>query len=117
MEAKYRGPVDVDVMKQRRDRLEREALRITERLALLENLPEEPVFEDGEPSVVWFTRRYPRSASSTKLYTYAAVRSEDGLWYITGSAPGGRPWAETIQWIQEEGPVEVWVAAIWELLD
>lgn len=105
----------VDALAERRDRLEREAARLSERIIMLKNLPEEPVFEDGEPSVIWFNRKFSRSGA--KYYTYAAVRTDDGKWYTTGPrTPKGYDWAELIQWIREYEAVEVWTATEYEAL-
>lgn len=103
-------------LKVRRDRLEAELSRVDNRIAMLDNLPEEPVFEDGEPSVIWFCRKF--SKSGIKLYTWAAVRVDNGLWYLSGTtrSPSGVPWAELLQWIEEFGPVDIWVAVGWESL-
>jgi hypothetical protein len=104
-----------DELKARRDRLEREAARLSDRLAMLENLPEEPVFEDGEPSVIWFNRKFSRRDG--KHYTYAAVRCGDGRWAVSGrQSPQMLTWADLIQWVREFEEVDVWVATAYESL-
>lgn len=105
-------------LKARRDRLEAELSRVDNRIAMLEDLPEEPVFEDDEPCVIWFRRRY--NETNTKLYTFAATRAGNGLWYVTGAAPAvsgtGRSWIELVQWINVHGDTEIWLATEWESL-
>ena len=104
-----------DELAARRDRLEREAARLSERIAMLENLPDEPELLDEESAVIRFTRTF--SKRGAKQYDYAAIKAGDGLWYTTGPrTPKGYKWAELIQWIQENGPVEVWVVSQYEAL-
>lgn len=104
-----------ETLEKRRESLERELARVDSRIALLENIPEEPVFEDGEPTVVWFRRRY---ATKGREYTFAAVRIFSGQWYMSGGSAGSTPvfasWANLYQWIQEFGPQEIWTATSWE---
>lgn len=110
--ARYDG---VDELKARRERLEREAARLSDRIEMLDNLPEEPVFEDGEPSVIYFGRTF--SKRGAKRYDYAAIRAGDGLWYTTGPrTPKGYKWAEMIQWVLDNGAVQIWIATAYEEL-
>lgn len=113
MEPKYHSR---DALAARRETLEREALRLSERIAMLDELPEEPVFEDGEPSVIWFQRKFGRASSNS--YTYAAVRTANGKWYTTGpTSPKGYSWDALIQWIREfDETTEVWTATEWSEL-
>lgn len=110
--ARYDGR---DELAARRDRLEREAARLSERIAMLDNLPEEPELADGEPVVIYFARTF--SKRGAKQYDYAAIKAGDGLWYTTGPrTPKGYKWPELIQWVQENGPVAVWVATGYDAL-
>lgn len=111
--AKYDGR---DELSARRDRLEREAARLSERIAMLDNLPEEPELDaDGEPLVICFRRTF--SKRGTRQYDYAAIKAGDGLWYTTGPrTPKGYKWPEFIQWVQENGPVDVWLAVGYDAL-
>lgn len=104
-----------DELKERRDRLEREAARLSDRIAMLDNLPEEPELADGEPVVIYFARTF--SKRGAKQYDYAAIKAGDGLWYTTGPrTPKGYKWPELIQWVQEHGPVDVWIATGYDAL-
>lgn len=110
--AKYDGR---DELAARRDRLEREAARLSERIAMLDNLPDEPELADGEPTVIYFARTF--SKRGAKQYDYAAIKAGDGLWYTTGPrTPKGYKWPELIQWVQEHGPVAVWIATGYDAL-
>lgn len=104
----------VDELAARRDRLEKDLDRVTRRIEILSTIPDEPLFEDGEPTVIWFNRKFhPHS----DIYTYASVRAGDGLWYSTGpTAPKGYTWEKLYQWIVQDTHATIWVATTWEQL-
>lgn len=98
-----------DVLRARRDEIEAE-------LARMANLPEEPHVDldlDGTATnVVWFEKTF----GGMHPYTYAAVKSGDGLWYTTGpKAPKGYGWDRLVEWINEDEPepVTIWHATEW----
>lgn len=96
------------------DRHRKEAERIERRIALLEALPDEPVVDDGEPNVIWFTKSFHASGD----YTYAAVKASDDLWYTTGPAsPKGYTWSDLVQWVVDgTEDAEIWHATGYDLL-
>jgi hypothetical protein len=90
-----------------------EVARLERRAEFLSNLPDEPMGDDGT-TVIWFEK-----TMGSRVYTYAAVRTKDGLWSTTGpKSPKRYRWNELVQWIYDgdlEG-VEVWFANGWEQL-
>lgn len=102
-----------DHLRSRIERHLKEADRLAERVAFLDELPTEPVGDDGT-TVIWFEKQM-----GSRVYTYAAVRTVDGLWSTTGpKSPKRYRWTELIQWIFENGneDAEVWFANGWETL-
>lgn len=87
-------------------------------LAYLASLPEEPRVEGdetGEANVIWFEKTF----STPTVYTYAAVRAGDGLWYTSGPrAPKGYSWDRLIEWILADEPEapKIWHAYDWDPL-
>lgn len=62
--------------------------------------PKEP-----ESDLIYFRKRFNAGG---KQYTYAAVRTEDGLWFTTGPrTPKGFGWDELIDWIMEDDTAEI----------
>lgn len=102
-----------EALERRRNQLERELERVDSRIGMLANIPDEPAFEDGEPSVIWFRRQW--NSARKALYTFAALRIGNGKWYVTGGqSPMFETWTELYQWINEYGEVEIWTATVWE---
>lgn len=53
-----------------------------------------------DKDVVLFTIGYP---NSPKTYTYAAVRTRDAHWYVTGEgSPQGYLWKQLIAWFKHK---------------
>lgn len=100
-------------LEQRLSALDREAARLAARIEMLDNLPAEPELTDsGEPVVVIFKRSFIRDG---QLYDYAAIKAGDGLWYTTGpKTPKGYAWGELVEWIFQNGHVDLWVATGFE---
>lgn len=100
-------------LENRRQRLEREMerelARLDRRIEMLDSIPDEPIGEDGEPSVVWFRQTFDRGT-----YDYAAVRGSDGRWYTTiGVGPRIFSWIDLWQHAYGLGVTEVWFASEW----
>lgn len=67
-------------------------------------LPDEPVFPDDAPQVIYFQHRFNRNSP---VYDYAAIKASDGLWYTTGPAsPKGYTWDQLIDWHMSEVNVD-----------
>lgn len=91
--------------------------RAQARIDRLLSMPEEPTTDDPDGAlVVWFQHQFnPRS----RVYTYAAVKANDGLWYTTGPAsPKGYTWDQLIDWHMNEVNTDstMWIAGGWEPL-
>lgn len=103
------------------ERLERVAYEARQRAQFLRTLPTQPkrvrvVEGQKQPKagVIFFERTF----GGTRVYTYAAVKASDGLWYTTGPrTPKGFQWRELIAWINAEGPVVVYRATLFEALN
>jgi len=93
-----------------RRRIEREQ----ERLDFLMSMPSEPEPDPDGACTIWFKKRFqPRG----RVYTYAAVRTDEGTWYTTGpQTPKDYAWDDLIAWIMEDKTAQVWVAATYEPL-
>lgn len=68
--------------------LERKLADVTMELAKLRDRAEEP--EVG--TIVRFTRKF----GTPKAYDYAAIRADNGKWYITGGFTGAYTWDELL---------------------
>lgn len=102
-----------DHLQTRIERHLKEAERLEQRVAFLDTLPTEPIGDDGT-TVIWFEKPF-----GSRIYTYAAVRTVDGLWSTTGpKSPKRYRWTELIQWIYDNGneDCEIWFASGWETL-
>lgn len=98
-----------DAARARIDRHLREAERAERELAFYESLPSEPEVEDGEPNVIWFKKRFKNGSN---VYTYAACKAGDGLWYTTGpNVPKGFTWQKLVEWIFDGEAADLWHAA------
>lgn len=90
------------------ERHRRQAEYAERRLAELEALPEEPIVEDGEPNVIWFTKVFQ---NGSREYTYAACKAGDGLWYTTGpNTPKGYSWEALVEWMYDGSSCNAWHA-------
>lgn len=79
--------------------LERQAERAQEKIDRLLSLPDEPEVKGEKPLVIFFEKSFHNHST---IYTYAAVKAPNGLWYTTGpSAPKGYTWDELVDWIME----------------
>lgn len=97
------------VRNSRLEQLRRQIARLQDEEAKLAALPADPSerVKDGEPCVVWFEKRFHRGGT---VYTYAAVRAGDGLWYTTGpESPKGYAWERLIEWVNQVEPTQVWL--------
>lgn len=104
-----------------RERMIESAARTIERAQAkidhLMSLPAEPTPDPDDPDqalVVWFNKQFNQGS---RVYTYAAVRANDGLWYTTGpNTPKGYSWDELIDWFSKEPNQDatMWVARGWE---
>ncbi|HEU5046101.1 MAG TPA: hypothetical protein VFT75_18420 [Nocardioidaceae bacterium] len=89
----------------RKDLLRRQLDRLTETLARLEQLPEEP---EGDPTQDILVIYFDKTFGGSQAYAYAAVKAGNGLWYTTGlRAPKGYPWDDLVQWINQDEPEPV----------
>src|SRR6185295_17459549 len=87
---------DPEWLQQEAERAELRAQRLRERA---ENLPERPLepepFEDGT-CLVMFSKQFEGSVRQSYVYHYAAVRTPQGHWFVTGrinNTPAkGRDW-------------------------
>ena len=87
--ARSTPPVD------RRRALERQMLQASEELERLNSRPKEPEYDDN---LIHFTLQYPSGE-----YTYAAVQTGGGLWYLTGGrACQGVTWDQLFDWIEDK---------------
>lgn len=102
------------VLAERIERHRDQAEYAEQQLAKLEALPDEPVSEDGEPTVIWFTKVFQ---NGSREYTYAAVKAGDGLWYTTGpNSPKGYAWEAFVEWIYDGESADVWFATGYDQL-
>lgn len=99
----------------RLDAAQRALAVAAERVEYLASLPQEPTTDDPDGAlVVWFERKFNQGG---RLYTYAAVKAGDGLWYTTGPrSPKGYTWDALMEWLDDDLTSTIWVAAGWEPL-
>ncbi len=99
---------------------------ITRALASLDAQPKEP--EGYEPAILHWQMRYGNNAAEMtafggrprfgtgsrdgKVYSFAAIRVEDGRWYPTGGATGCMTWEQLMRFLLEENEVidGIWIA-------
>jgi len=85
------------------ERIDREIERLKARRRELRRMPQD-TFEPG--AVISFTKRFSQDRFA-RSYRYAAIKTDDGLWYTTG--PKQRePWL----WIN----LMVWLRGDWDSL-
>lgn len=66
------------------------------RIKIIDSIPDEPLPIDG-PCIIQFQKRFHRNG---QVYDYAAIRTDQGLWYTTGpQSPKGYEWTQLITWI------------------
>lgn len=86
-------------------------------LERLESMPPEPVpeDEDDDTTVIAWDARFK---GGTTIYSYAARKAADGLWYTTGPrSEQGYSWSDLIIWIADTArPVDgmIWIATEFE---
>lgn len=103
-----------ELLEAKADRLRVQADRLEAKVARLEALPDEPLVDEGEPNVIWFTKVFQNGSN---LYTYSAVKAGDGLWYTSGpNTPKGYLWEALIEWIADGTEYQVWWAKDFEEL-
>jgi hypothetical protein len=103
----------VSVLERRIERHQTDIERLERRKEWMESLPEEPIGEDGT-TMIWFQKPL-----GSRVYTYGAVRTPDGLWNTTGpKSPKAYRWHELITWIVDRGneDVQIWFANQFEQL-
>lgn len=79
---------EVERHHQEADKHRIKASRAEARLALLQEIPEQDPFQDGEVLVVTWRGKY----------TYAAIRAA-GRWYTTGKGPQAADWLTFVEWL------------------
>lgn len=96
-------------MATRRETLQAQIDRAYDELGKLDAQPVEP--DRDEVNLVWFEKSF---GTYSRVYTYAAVKADDGLWYTTGPrSPKGYTWEELMDWLSQDGPFPV----LWEVTD
>jgi len=103
----------------RKEMLRQQHGTILTELARLESLPDEP---ETDPGMIYFTKSFGKDKrlTTTRVYTYAAVKADNDLWYITGRrAMIGLSWDELVEYIFGEGDdkTSVWVVTAMEELN
>lgn len=95
--------------------LRRQAAALLAEAERLDSVPKEPKgikYKKGRKvEIVWWEMKFSQSGP---IYTYAAVKANDGLWYTTGPrAPKGYSWEQLISWIVQndyrEIDVPIWL--------
>lgn len=96
--------------------LERRADRLRRRLDVIEARPPEPELVDPAtgPLVISFQARFNPGG---RVYDYAAILADDGLWYTTGpQSPKGYGWDELMDWLEPKCVDGIWAIVGWEPL-
>lgn len=103
-------------IRETRKMLERTLELTARRLDNLDKFGEVGALENE--SIIMFKKSFSRDYGRTeRIYTYAGVKINDGLWYLTGSGryPNNYTNVELVDFLAE-GVEEVWVAKELELL-
>lgn len=100
--------------------LRRAAESLLLRAEELDSRPTEPATDDDGSTVIWWKMAFVEGG---REYTYAATRTEDGLWYTTGPrSPKGYTWNALIEWIYDiaentDTEPTIWVVGSWDILN
>lgn len=96
----------------RRDQIERQIDRLEDQLIRLDTFGSEEDYDDG--TVITFGKQF---GAAGKVYSYAAIKAGNGIWYLTGSGryPNNLSWDDLVVFLSE-GVGDVWIATEWEEL-